>query len=327
MRMSASTPPRTISLAWLTRFWRDPAKARLRDEAGVSLDALDSEVWPDREPLSAAIDRRERVESSLLLDALNRGVSELSTMAPDWLSRSGMLAAGAIGERAYARARERAQAALVAAREFLGAAPQAQTQPVDLDLGAGIRLSGNADAFRCADGCLRVFGAKPGGMAMFNELLPFYVRMAALRLSSPDGVAADFVEFERNLRKPALLRPILAQDSVQLRAGLRRLIDAAVAADTGLLFPPRTAWEWVNAAPDKRERAARIRWEGNDFTRRGERDYAGYAALIARDQDFLDPRAPAHARFAAACALVADVLDPGREVLLRETEKPRRRKA
>jgi exodeoxyribonuclease V gamma subunit len=237
-----------------------------------------------------------------------------------------MLAAGAIGERAYAQARERAQAALIAAREFLGEAAQPLEQPIHLDLGDGIHLAGSVDAFRCTDGRIRLFGAKPGGEAKFNELLPFYFRVAVLRLSLHNGIDSDFVEYKEHLRRPALLKPINAQDASQLHAGLRQLVDAALAEDDGsLLFPPRTAWKWVMTQPARREQEARKVWERDFFP--GERDYAAYTALVARDWDFLDPQSPAHAHFVDACELVAGVLDPARTVLLRESARPKKRTA
>jgi exodeoxyribonuclease V gamma subunit len=236
-----------------------------------------------------------------------------------------MLAAGAIGERAYAQARERAQAALVEARGFLGNA-QPVEQTIELDLGDGIRLSGNVRAFRCEDARIRLFGAKPAGEAKFNEWLPFYFSVAALRLTLPDSIDVDFVEYEKNLRRPALLKAINEQDAAQMRGGLRRLIDAALGAETtDLLFPPRTAWEWVTTQAAKREQQARKVWEG-DFLA-GERDYADYAALVARDWDFLDPQSLAHARFASTCELVAGVLDPQRTVLLCDSARRRQRTA
>ena len=68
--VAASEHGAEVSLADLKRFWRDPAKQVLRDGAGLSLEALDAEVWPDREPLEAKTDRRERIERRLLFDAL-----------------------------------------------------------------------------------------------------------------------------------------------------------------------------------------------------------------------------------------------------------------
>jgi exodeoxyribonuclease V gamma subunit len=318
-RLSAHAPvaAREVSLSWLKRFWRDPAKARLRDEAGLSLDALDVESWPDREPLTTGSDRRERVEQRLLQQALTTGTDELPATAPDWLARSGVLAAGAAGERAYAQARERTQAVLDAARKRLGARLEPCVHAVDLDLGDGTRLLGRVQAWRNESGTC-VFAAKPNGEAKLNELLPFYIDYAAARLDS--GATAFFVEYVKKnkspVRVPKLFDAIVEQSEHQLRGGLRRLVDLAVGKV--LLFPPYTAWEWLNASPATRAANARRRWEGVEFSPvGGERDFSAYAALIARDADFLDEASAAHTRFADTASIVAAVLDPRRHALLK----------
>lgn len=324
----ATPASREISLGWLKRFWRDPAKALLRDDAGVSLDALDAESWPDREPLKATMDAQGGIERQLLFAALTAGHAQLPPSAPDWLGRSGMLAAGAAGERAYANARTRVQAALAAARDFLGDSTPC-VQAVDLDFG-GIHITGSVDAFRDASGRVRLFGAKPVNVARFNELLPFYFDFAALRLILPDEVAAEYIEYAKDnkvpVRTPKLLASILKQDRLQLRTGLQRLASAAVTASaSGFLFPPRTAWEWAMAKADRRASAAQDQWEGDEF-HPGERSYTpGYTALLARDFDFADAQSPAHARFVQTCALVCAALDPSREILLSAAVKSGKR--
>ena len=311
--------PREVALAWLKKFWRDPAKALLREAADISLEALDADTWPDREPLDAKFDRRDGVERRLLQAALVTGAAELPPHAPDELARSGVLAAGAAGGRAYAQARERTQAVLAAARKSLGAQPQAFAQSIDLDLGDGIRLTGSVDAWRCDDGGVRVFGAKPSGEAKIGDLLQFYIGFAAVKLAADaDGL---FLECERKkdkswaARPPKALDAILAQDAAALRAGLRALIDLAAQPDP--LFPPYTVSDWLLATPEARASKAWARWEGGEFGPAGERTYMHYAALAARDRDFLDPAAPAHAQFAALAHAVARVLDPRGRVLLR----------
>lgn len=328
-----------VSLSALKQYWRDPARDVLLHGAGVSLGALDDASWPDREPLEAKPDRRERIDRRLLFDALVTGESTVPPAPPDWLALSAALAAGAAGEWAYAQAREGAMAALGPARAVLGERPQQAAQPIDLDLGEGMRLSGIVErVFRTADGGLCLFDAKPGGNVEFRELLPFFIDLAALRLALGANVSACFVDNGQKSTSPvassALLASMRAQDDEQLRHGLRRLIDAARAARTQpALYFPKTAWAWATAAADKRSQAARKAWEGGDFAGIGERDYApGYADLLARDLDFLDRDSPAHARFIAAAELVADVLDPQSRVLLQPAAQakapgPRKRKA
>ena len=321
-------PPREISLTWLKKFWRDPAKAQLREGAGVSLDALDADTWPDREPLNAKLDRRDGVERELLFDALATGAAGLPPEAPNWLARSGALATGAAGARAYAQAREQAEALLAQARQTLGVRPEAFTQAVELDLGDGILLTGSVDAWRCDDGSVRVFGAKPGGRAKVRDMLQFYIDLAAVKLAA--GAAGLFLECEKKkdmfqARQPKLLDAILGQDDGELRAGLRQLVDLANAP--GLLFPPYTASAWLDATPAARLGDARKRWEGVDFGPSGESVFSAYVALAARDLDFLDTLSPQHARFVRDCAAVASVLDPQRSVLLNDGARAQRKKA
>jgi len=315
-------PAREIALDWLKRYWRDPARMRLQD-AGVSLEALDETAWPDREPLDAKLDRRDGVEQRLLRAALADGAATLPEQAPDWLARSGALAAGALGARAYAQARTRAQEVLDLARPFLADATPC-AQPIELELGDDIRVTGNIDAWHAAGDRIRVFRAKPGGSAALKELLPFYIDFAAARLhGEADGL---FVEYEKKARRPKILDAILGQDRATLHAGLRRLIELAV--ETQLWLPPYTAWDWMKSTPQTRVENARKRWEGGEFGPRGESNFSAYAALAARGLDFLDAASPAHARFAEVCARVAGVLDPLRSELLADASaKPRRSKA
>jgi exodeoxyribonuclease V gamma subunit len=314
-----------VSLMALKQYWRDPARDMLLRGAGLSLDALNDDSWPDREPLEATTDRRERVERQLLFDALAAGESDLPSAPPAWLGLSGALAAGAVGELAYAQARENALAALGPARAALGERPLREPQSIDLDLGDGLRLTGIVErVFRTAAGARCLFDAKPAGVAGFRELLPFYIDLAALRLASGAAVSAYFVEKGKKGGQPAvppaLLEAIQSQSDAQLRGGLRGLIRASQAThEHPTLFFPKTAWEWATADADKRDAAARKAWQSDDFARAGERDYApGYAGLLARDLDFLDRNSPAHAGFVAVIELVAGVLDPQHRVLLRE---------
>ena len=313
-----------ISLASLKQYWRDPARDVLLHGARMSLEAVADEEWPDREPLSVRADRRERIDRHLLFDALAAGESSLPSAPPPWLALSGMLAAGVAGEVAYLQAREAAALVLVPARDVLGERPQREAQAIDLDLGDGLRLRGVVEnVFRTSDGALCLFDAKPGGEATFKDLLPFFIDLAALRLGLNESPTAEFVEnvkIGKSLvaRPPSLLRPIRDQTREQMRDALRRLVRASLAARAQPAFYfPKTAWVWATARKNPGT-VARNAWEGSDFIQRGERDYApGYAGVLARDLDFLDPDSTSHERFVAATELVADTLDPLRQVLQR----------
>ncbi len=309
-----------VSLQMLRRFWRDPARGAL-DAVGISLDALDEEAWPDREPLESRVAPLERFDRRLLSDALAAGAADLPEAPPHWLAGSGQLPVGAIGAATYAGVREAVTPMLTAAREWLDGAARAGVQAIDVDLGDGVRLAGRIDRlFRRDDGRLLLFDAKPSGESGLREWLAFHIDWAALRLACGDRTAAAFFDYDKargRARTPPWLDAMLAQDPGHLQAGLRRLIELWLGSERQpLLFFPRTAWAYATAAPEKRLDAARKAWLGDENERKGERDYApGHARLLARDLDLFDDASVAHAAFDAAVTAVADVLDPARAVL------------
>jgi exodeoxyribonuclease V gamma subunit len=318
-----------VTLVSLKRFWRDPAKTMLRDDFGLNLGALDDNARLDTEPLQARADPRERIGRCLLFDALAERASTLPTAAPAWLAKSGVLAAGEIGERAYAGERDVAQKMLDAAREVLGADYRRDAQAVDVELEEGVRLVGVVDhVFRCRDGRCLLFDAKPHGAAGFRELIPFYIDLAALRLTANASMGALFLEFSEGalpaVRPPPLCAVMEAQSAAQLREGLCRMIEAMRAArGEPLLFMPKSAWAWVSAEPDKRENAASSEWLGG-YRKQGERNFSpGYAALLTRGLDLFKPGSVAYSRFVDAATSIADVLDPGRSVLLPQSRRAR----
>jgi exodeoxyribonuclease V gamma subunit len=308
-----------FALDALLRFWRDPVRSALRDGNGLDLDVVGAEGWPDREPLTPAIDPRERFEHRLLFDALERG-SDLSQQAPPWLARSGVLAAGAPGELAYAALVAQVAPVLATAREVLATgALQRDAQAIDLDLGDGLRLVGRIDrVFRARDGGWLLFDAQPRRGSDLREWLGLHIEWAALRLALGNRVDVAFIESPKGKlpRMPEWLGILRTHDEAGLRAGLHRLVDIwQAASQRPLLFFPATASAYADASADERERKARTQWEGSGFGP-GERDYApGYAQLATRGLDLFDPHSPGHAAFVEAVGLVAGVLDPQRSVL------------
>ncbi|WP_158885506.1 exodeoxyribonuclease V subunit gamma [Rhodanobacter sp. L36] len=322
--VSEENARKDISLAALHRFWRDPAKDALLRTQGISLESLDQQAWPDREPLEPRVSRIERVEHRLLFDALAAGLDAPPVEPPAWLAQSGMLAGGAIGEEAYTTLRASLGGLLGEAREtFSGAVAVPAAQPIDLDLGDGVRLTGVIDrVFRTADGDLLLFDAQPARAAGLKELLSFYIDWSALKLAGHTALRGEYLELasdRRKARRSPLLSPVLAQDVRQLREGLKQLIEIYMAADRQpLLFFPRAAQAYAVAKPDQRLAKAASAWEGDDFNHGGERDFApGYAALLTRGLDLFDPRSAACAAFIAATERVCHVLDPDRTMLMK----------
>lgn len=315
-----------ITLGTLKRYWRDPARDALLRGHGISLQALDSIGWPDREPLETTLDRIERVDHRLLFDALAAGQHDLPDHPPAWLSHSGLLAGGAIGEQAWTQLRDSLQPLLDDARPlFADGRAQPLAQAVDLDLGDGLRLTGVIDrVFRGADGSLLLFDVQPNRAAGLKEMLTFYIDWAALRLTHAADVHGDYLEPNSNkkgTRRSGLIEIMQRQDSAQLRHGLRRLIAATQSAEQQpLLFFPLTALAYAASEPEDRLTKAKSAWEGDRFNHAGERDYApGYAALLSRGLDLFDADSPAYQAFVAATELVCSVLDPAHTTLLKES--------
>jgi exodeoxyribonuclease V gamma subunit len=313
-----------ISLAALKRFWRDPARDALLRSQGISLEALDQQGWPDREPLEPRLDRIERVEHRLLFEGLADGLDELPVEPPAWLAGSGMLASGAVGTETYSTLRNSLRGLLDSARALLPeGAVRPLAQAIELDLGDGMRLTGVVDrVFRGADGQLLLFDAQPTRAAGLREILTFYIDWAALQLIQNEPVHGDYLEPTSNSAKAkssVMLEPVRAQNAAQLRQGLRRLIDAYLTAmQQPLLFFPRTAQAYALGKPDDRLGRAARAWEGDDFNHAGERDYApGYAALLTRGLDLFDEGSAACEAFVTATEWVCAVLDPDRTLLLK----------
>lgn len=315
-----------ISLDALHRFWRDPAKAALLRGHGISLQALDDAGWPDREPLETGLARIERIDRQVLFEALAQGAHTLATEPPAWLARSGLLAGGAIGERSWRDLRGQLQPLLDGARPlFANERAQRMPQAIDLDLGDGVRLTGTVQrVFRAATGEPLLFDVQPARPIGLKELLGYYIDWAALQLGLPAVAQGEYLEpgpKSQPVRRSSLLSLVHAQDTEQLRRGLRTLIEASRRAEREpLLFFPKTALAWACAEPDERTHKARSAWEGNGYTQAGERDYApGYAALLTRGLSMLDPNSPEHHAFINATELVCGVLDPAHATLLKES--------
>lgn len=318
--LADSAEPRVWSLDRLARFWRDPLAAQLREGAGIDREALEVDASADSEPLTSHFDRRERMQSRIVLDALRRNATTIAETAPDAIARSGRLAGGAIGAAAWQGLRESARPLLEALQRELGTDARREPRPVSFDID-GMRIAGSVrDVYARADGNRAHVGLRLHRAADFGDLLPFYIRHAALRLSDIDAAPVFLEEAESaSAAEPALLAAIRAQDSAQLREGLRTLLAIArESAGKPVLFPARTAWAWSISAPTQRSEKAWTAWHGTDF-KGGEGTYApGYNALFARGIDFLDGVSDAAKAFAETCVRVSDVLDPQHTLLLPE---------
>ena len=292
-RGTVPPPAEPIRIGDLEAFLRHPARWYFRQRLRLRLPDDRSERPSDVEPLALQLPPQAGVEATLFAAALAAGDDPPAT-PPPWLALSGLLPSGARGHDAYAQVRNGVTDVLAALRAIvpdLRGAPQ--TVAIDLDLGDGLRLTGDvADAWPERRLLLLAHGRALRAPRALILLLRGCALAAAgdapwraLALPKPDG-----------LRSELALPPADAARAL-LRQWLSLYRDAA--ATPPLLFPA-TAWAYVSARANGVAAAcaaARQAWLPG---------FSGYAesldpyhALAARGRDFLDPDGADHAVFAA----------------------------
>lgn len=298
-----------VPLQSLVAFWRDPAKAALRDGLGIALDALDADANLDTEPLTSKLDRRERLEDRLWRDAFRARLDRIPPTPPAWLAHGGLLPAGDLAARAYARVRDSADALLAAVRTCVGADATEVRESVAVQMGSE-RILGTVDhVFRRADGT-RCLLQTHAGEVSFKHVLPFFIEWAMLRLSPHDGpLSGMFLACDKtDISVPALCERIVAQDPAQLAHGLRELLAMMrVSTNSPPFLIPKTSWTWVTTTGDNRDEKARAKWNG----RNGEVGYEpSYASLLTRGSGFPDAGSRGYEEFARTNEWIARILDP-----------------
>ena len=322
-----AAPAGDLDVAALQRALRDLPRFALQQGFGIRLDALDADEGSDSEPLEARLDARDAIPARLLQRALADGMAQAPAAAPAWLAGSGLLPPGLPGEQAYADLARHVDAALqwIATEEASLLGARARVRTVEVALSDGTRLGGTLSrVFEGADGTPLVFEARLGGAADLRSLLSLFVEWAVLALARPGaapppravllctvaddrsgqvdaGASAEAARWTAGYADPQAWRE-------DVRGRLTRLVALVRdAVETPAWLPPRTTWRFLAAKPGRGLAEARASWEGSPKSR-GEADWASYARLAGRGDDPLQPGTPAHARFAAAALLLAEVL-------------------
>lgn len=313
-------PSVVVELSALVRYYRKPAEVLCRQALGLSRAALEDESASDSEPITSERERFDRSALDLVWDALRSGAAELPAQAPPRLLRSGQLAAGIVGARAWEELREEAQGFLDAARKlppFERGPARPAPLAVDLQLG-GQRLVGTLGEVYLAGDTPWLVAITQATLIDFGKLLPLYAQWAALCAIQPHRHC-----------EVALLTPRrhdlsgFIQAPADLQQGLHTLLAGhrAVAAQPEVYFPRSShayaaAWHKViDKHPEAAERAAeealkaaRDAWTGG-YNSRGERDYApGYSGLVAGAARFLQPGEPGHALFVERALSLFDLI-------------------
>ncbi|HWS26909.1 MAG TPA: exodeoxyribonuclease V subunit gamma, partial [Xanthomonadales bacterium] len=321
--IAVETSDARVELSALIRYYRKPAEFLCRQALGLSRAALEDEAGSDSEPLTSERERFDRTALDLLWDALRSGASALPTEPPARLLRSGQLAAGIIGVRAWDELREEAQGFLDAARSlppFAHGPARPAPVAIDLDLG-GQRLVGTLGEVYADGDVLWLVAISNSTLIDYSKLLPLYAQWAALGASHPDRrCEVALLTPKRHDLSGFIQAPAALQQGLwTLLAGYR---DAGAQADA---YFPRTshafaqAWHKVldkqpqalDRALEDAIKAASDAWTGG-YNGRGERDYApGYSGLLADAAHFLDPGDPGHGVFAARALRLYELINGG----------------
>jgi exodeoxyribonuclease V gamma subunit len=199
---AGAAPPTVVTLRELAGYYKDPAKQVLQQHLHLSLDALDDERLPQREPLAAQFSRLDGVTTRLFFDEGLAAGAEALAQPPAWLRLGGLMPPGEPGAVAWEDERTAVNALLEQARALPGFAvgiPAASRHAIDLELGAW-RITGQVErvfAGECegvAHWCLlRPFPAGKGKLKAepdlgFKERVPLFLEWALLRLHGARGL-------------------------------------------------------------------------------------------------------------------------------------------
>ncbi|HEY0179203.1 MAG TPA: hypothetical protein VGC30_06170, partial [Dokdonella sp.] len=305
---AAGDDERRVPLEALIAFWRNPARAFLRERLHVSLDA-EAERPDDDDPLALDGLGAHALKSRLAALALD------GTAPPSELDEAArmrwQLPAGRPGAEAYRDAMLAATALAERARAWRAGKSALPPQSFALELDDGtlvdVALRG---AFR--EGLLTLVPAPMHGRHWLRPWLEYlalaaYAPRAALGFDA--AAAAAVFALEHDGVKRHELRGI---DADGARAELAALVDGFRAGRARALpFFAKTAWAYVATLGGARDDAERRAWSsaracfaGGDRVR-GERDDA-WIALAFRDRD---PLADAAEEFAGHAARVFGRLD------------------
>ena len=183
---------RTVSVAELRRYFRDPARVLLADRLQARLDALDESGLVEDEPLEPRMGRLDSPARALCLQALRDPASPLPQDAPDALRLAGLLPAAGLGAAAWRQEIDAVQALVGSARARASLAPllaaglPEATPALRRELGR-FRITGELDNACAAGDAIWVLGLFPhrGREAELDlrDRVPLFLAWALARLA------------------------------------------------------------------------------------------------------------------------------------------------
>src|SRR6478609_9343203 len=283
--ISGPLPPvaaHDVVLEDLVAFFKDPVKGFFR-----ALDyTLPWDVDGVEDAMPVGINALEEwtVGDRMLQDML-RGMSPDGARQAEW--RRGTLPPGQLGWRKATEIKE--QATLLAAAAIRHRGPDPQAYDVDIDLGAGRRLTGTVSPV-FGDRLVSVTYSRLDGKHLLESWIPLLALIA--RGSSIDWHAVCIGRAKKGTtpREGGLGRP--DEDAVEVLRELVAVYDAGRRAPIPLPIKTSYAWAVARHTGDVPEQAASYRWKSSD-------------RYPAEDQ------APAHVRAWGHGAYLSDLVDLG----------------
>lgn len=301
-----------VSLAELRRYFRDPARVQLADRLGARLDALDDGGLVEDEPLEARMERLDSPARALCLKFLSEPGAPRKLPAPEAMRLAGLLPAGRLGELAWQRELDAADAVCTVARErpelkalLARGLPAPTPLPIRRDFGR-FRISGDIGTGYDDGDALYVLDVFPNrekeNELDLRERIPLFLAWALVRLA-PENVDRPVHLCALVQKAPAAPRANARPDG-RWQAGIAQWDRDFIRAGAGgrdsffddleprvlglldLWAHPAThpAWYFPRAAAAigirQKDEAAEGAWQA-------ERGYApGYARLLGRGLDF-----------------------------------------
>ncbi len=273
-------PWRSVGLARLTRFFRQPCRYLLRERLGIDLPK-EAAGLDDVEPFSVDKGARDALAARLLPVLLARGGADGAGGMLALARAGGEYPAGAAGEAALAEevARLGDFAAAVAA-ETMGDARPAHHPRI------AFALDGEPWTLTAAFGSLRARGQVRHRYddRRAGDYLDAWLAHLALCAAPPPGMGAGAPETRVIARDGCFrLAPVPAAEAQACLAGLLALYRDGLTQP--LPFFPKSAWAYVRDGGGLR--AARKRWSEGDYPEQGE---AAYRLALRGQPDPLDER-------------------------------------
>ena len=248
-----------LSLDSLRRFLSDPAGQFLGQRLGLRL-AGEIDHSEDTEPLVVPGGGREH--SALQQQVLTALLEGREQGLYQRLRARALLPSGALGQQQFKRVLGRVRPSAEAFAAWYDGQPlRSELYEVEVD---GLRLHGRVNQIH-PQGLVRLHAGAPGVAYVLRGGLDWLLANAA-------GAGLPLLQFHDGGQDGHGPHALPAPSPEAAQSALKALLQLrSDGLQAPLLFAPYTGWEIYNAAAENREKSARARWYGGDYSW-GERD-------------------------------------------------------